>query len=208
MTLAKTTIKALDALKISNPSVYSDVSEGIERTGCKINTTDLRRIEAYIEALQNEEVLELERITIITVPFGARRPRATKQGLGIRVYAHPNDTRDKGAFLALLRPILDDFGYDFSLILGEVEIKFNFFMPIDSNFTNAQRVLAEMKYIRPLRKPDTDNLQKMYLDAMSGVMYDDDIQVVSLGGEKWYSVEPRIEMDFVLKPNIINIKDL
>nr|DAF60640.1 MAG TPA: Endodeoxyribonuclease RusA [Podoviridae sp. ctwJH20] len=43
-------------------------------------------------------------------------------------------------------------------------------------------------------KPDLDNVAKGVLDAMNGVVYVDDTQVVRLVVQKQYSLEPRLEV--------------
>ena len=43
-------------------------------------------------------------------------------------------------------------------------------------------------------KPDLDNVAKAVLDALNGVAYVDDVQVVKLTVSKHYSEEPRIEV--------------
>ena len=48
--------------------------------------------------------------------------------------------------------------------------------------------------ILPTKKPDTDNIAKAILDALNGVAYYDDAQVVELHVVKKYSDEPRAEV--------------
>lgn len=43
--------------------------------------------------------------------------------------------------------------------------------------------------IRPTVKPDCDNVSKIILDALNGVAFKDDSQVVGLWVEKWYVPE-------------------
>lgn len=44
----------------------------------------------------------------------------------------------------------------------------------------------------PLIKPDADNIAKIVLDALNGVAYKDDKQVVELDCRKRYATEPRL----------------
>ena len=46
----------------------------------------------------------------------------------------------------------------------------------------------------PLKKPDMDNIVKVVADALNGVAYHDDTQIVSLSMEKFYSGSPRVEV--------------
>jgi Holliday junction resolvase RusA-like endonuclease len=54
------------------------------------------------------------------------------------------------------------------------------------------------KYInaRPAVAPDLDKLVRAVLDALTGVCYEDDAQVVSLGARKVYSDRTRILVDY------------
>ncbi len=47
---------------------------------------------------------------------------------------------------------------------------------------------------RPCKKPDCDNVMKAFLDAMNGIVYDDDSQVVSLHGTKVYGTIGMVEV--------------
>lgn len=49
--------------------------------------------------------------------------------------------------------------------------------------------------IRPTKKPDIDNIVKIIGDALNGIAYDDDSSVVSVNAEKYYSDEPRVEVE-------------
>jgi Holliday junction resolvase RusA-like endonuclease len=40
---------------------------------------------------------------------------------------------------------------------------------------------------KPCKKPDIDNIAKTYLDAMNGVIFKDDTQVIDLHVKKLYS---------------------
>ena len=46
----------------------------------------------------------------------------------------------------------------------------------------------------PMVKPDADNVYKAVADALNGIVYRDDVQVVIGGFMKLYSGQPRIEV--------------
>lgn len=48
--------------------------------------------------------------------------------------------------------------------------------------------------IRPTGVPDADNVQKAVQDAVNGLAYYDDSQIVEATVRKWYSNEPRTEI--------------
>ena len=48
--------------------------------------------------------------------------------------------------------------------------------------------------VRPITKPDLDNVSKCILDALNGIAYKDDSQIVDLHITKHYSDNPRVEV--------------
>lgn len=48
--------------------------------------------------------------------------------------------------------------------------------------------------IYPTVKPDTDNIAKSILDALNGIAYNDDKQVVTLIVQKWYAEVPSVSV--------------
>jgi Holliday junction resolvase RusA-like endonuclease len=66
-----------------------------------------------------------------------------------------------------------------------VEIEVYKQMPKSFSKIKKQRALAGE--IRPLVKPDCDNISKNILDALNGVVYPDDKQIVELTIKKFYS---------------------
>ncbi len=48
--------------------------------------------------------------------------------------------------------------------------------------------------IKPTKKPDIDNVVKIILDALNGLAFEDDKQVVELDVKKAYSLNPRVEV--------------
>jgi Holliday junction resolvase RusA-like endonuclease len=49
--------------------------------------------------------------------------------------------------------------------------------------------------IRPMAKPDTDNIAKCILDALNKVAYPDDKQIVELSVSKYYSDNPCVVVE-------------
>ena len=48
--------------------------------------------------------------------------------------------------------------------------------------------------IKPTKKPDADNIAKAVCDALNGIAYKDDSQVVDLTVRKYYSKFPRVQV--------------
>lgn len=62
--------------------------------------------------------------------------------------------------------------------------------------SGSKKKKAEMRIggIRPTKKPDGDNILKAVADALNGVCYKDDKNIVKMSIEKFYSDVPRIEV--------------
>lgn len=68
-----------------------------------------------------------------------------------------------------------------------LKVEINAYYPIPNNFNKSRRVAALMNNLRPTTKPDCDNIIKVVLDALNGVAYYDDKQVLSVSCNKWYA---------------------
>ena len=60
--------------------------------------------------------------------------------------------------------------------------------------TKSEQILAEMGLIRPISKPDWDNLGKSYSDMIQGVLIQDDSLIIEGVSRKFYSAKPRVEI--------------
>lgn len=77
-------------------------------------------------------------------------------------------------------------------ITGPIEIKLLFRMPIPKTIKGRMRKDMLANYVYHTKRPDVDNLEKLILDAMSGIVYADDCQIVMLNACKRYSDKPGI----------------
>lgn len=75
-----------------------------------------------------------------------------------------------------------------------LEITYDAFFKTPSGFNKVDTVLAEVGLIRPLTKPDWDNIGKKYSDMYNSNIWLDDSFVVSGTVNKYYSILPRIEI--------------
>lgn len=66
-----------------------------------------------------------------------------------------------------------------------------YFEPAKST-TKTKRIEMLTDKIRPTKKPDIDNIAKVVLDALNGVAYKDDTQVVTLEVRKFYKPESSV----------------
>lgn len=69
-----------------------------------------------------------------------------------------------------------------------------YFEPTKSE-SKKRRLQMLQGQIAPLKKPDTDNIVKAVMDALNGLAYEDDKQVVHLEVFKRYGEQARIEVE-------------
>lgn len=78
-------------------------------------------------------------------------------------------------------------------------VKLHFIFPMLKSFSKKKKnwIKSGVARIYKLSKPDlTDNLPKILFDAMQGIIYMNDSQVVSEGNiKKYYGVTPKIEIE-------------
>lgn len=126
------------------------------------------------------------KLTIYGKPQPKERPRVYK-GHGIT----PTRTRNYEAKIAA------EWRAKYPKPLeGDLRVYIKFFMPTPVSWSKQKKERAERGIIRPSVRPDIDNLVKIVLDAgNNGVMFYDDKQVVELAAAKYYSSEPRTEIE-------------
>lgn len=74
-----------------------------------------------------------------------------------------------------------------------LSIKIRAFYEIPKSWSKKKKAIATD--LRPMVKPDLDNIIKVVLDALNKVAYADDKQVCRIYSEKYYSIMPRLEID-------------
>lgn len=81
-------------------------------------------------------------------------------------------------------------------LLGATRVRIRAFMQTPQAIARhkTKGPLAEAGQLRPVTKPDADNFAKV-IDALNGIVWPDDNQVVELTVEKFYSERPRLELE-------------
>ncbi len=76
----------------------------------------------------------------------------------------------------------------FKIIEGEaIRLECRFYMQIPKSESKGKRDAMQRGQLRPIKRPDFDNLYKSVLDGIQGVAFRDDSQIVETGNSgKWY----------------------
>lgn len=140
----------------------------------------------------------MSQVITFSVPFvkAKQRPRMTKYG---KVYT-PKTTHDAETAIAAeyKRACLRDIGYVPKPWLASVKLQVDTFRPLPKS---REYLGAEADVI----KPDGDNILKLVGDALNGVAYKDDSQVIQATitkhpRERGQSEKTEIRVEFIYNP--------
>ena len=123
-------------------------------------------------------------------PVEQARPRATRMGRGIRLY----DPKKVSVYKKQLA-MMCKFQYKQEPLTGPLKVELKFFRHVQSSISKKERELRLSGSHRPVVKPDTDNYIKSTLDGLNGLLWEDDNQIVDLIAHKYYSDNPRVEIE-------------
>lgn len=123
--------------------------------------------------------------TVPGVPLGKQRPRHNR-------YTNATYTPEK----TKLRE--EEIAVEYKRHVGGcrfptdsyLELSIVALMPIPKRSSKAMREKMIMHNVLPTTKPDCDNILKLVADALNGVAYDDDKQIVKMTVTKLYSERP------------------
>jgi Holliday junction resolvase RusA-like endonuclease len=139
-----------------------------------------------------------KRVTIVIPgePIGWGRPtpvaRLNSEGKPFVMMVTQEQTRKaKAAVLAAFRRKYPDH----KPWTGPVLLRFTAIFETPKSFNKALRDAAARGMLYATKKPDKDNIEKLIKDALNGVVYCDDQQVMG-GGLKRYGSPARVEISF------------
>lgn len=114
-------------------------------------------------------------------PLGKARPRFMTMGGKVHTYT-PKATKDMEKLIADVYQASGGKHYGEDMLHISIIAKFN---PPKS--TSKKKIIELLKSLYYDKKPDVDNIAKLVLDALNGIAYTDDKQVVALHCEKIYT---------------------
>lgn len=135
------------------------------------------------------------KIIVPIVPVAQMRARHTAQGGFVHTYKAPEQAKAEQSLIACLLPNCPPEPLHGQLLLGV-----RAYLPIPRCKSNRWKEAAAVGDIRPITRPDLDNLLKQVKDCLTlAGFWDDDRQVVEYlpGTGKYYSNTPRWEIEIV-----------
>jgi len=123
-------------------------------------------------------------------PQGKRRARFFKAGHFIKSYGDPKTVN----YETFIREMFCLSYPEFIPLEGQLDIEIMAFCAMPKSISKKKRELMQSGSLRPAKRPETDNIAKVILDALTGLTFKNDSQVVRLLVEKAYSDRPRVEI--------------
>lgn len=130
-----------------------------------------------------------EIVTILGRPQGKQRVRIVKSNGRIHSYT-PRETVNYEQEIRMTYKALNNPNFGSKPVSLYILATY----PIPKNFPKKKKEMCLEEEIYPCVKPDMDNIVKIVLDALNGVAYDDDKQVVQLLARKIYGVKPKLDI--------------
>lgn len=173
-----------DTLKLSQSQIYEIMTTSSQMSGALQFSGDIN-------------------VVLFEVPEGSPRPRfriVNRQNLANMAIANPSFVHvysitgsEDNKFMRRLVDAGELQQLD-SLICTPCNVDICAYMRTPTSFNKTDTILAEMGLIRPIYKPDFDNIAKKYSDMFNKNVWLDDTLVIDGSIHKYYSVLPRIEI--------------
>ncbi len=123
-------------------------------------------------------------ITIPGDPKGKGRPRLGKG----HTYT-PKDTVSYENWVKMC--FLNQEG---KMLEGELKAEIVCYYSIPKGTSKKRAAKMIQGNIKPIKKPDLDNVAKIILDSLNGIAYKDDSQIVELSIKKYYAEQPLVRL--------------
>lgn len=129
------------------------------------------------------------KFTVIGEPEGKGRPRFRRQGNYVKTYTPDNTISYENLIKTEYRRQCGDFKFGPE---DQLDVRITAYYEIPKSKSKKVKKAMEERKLRPIKKPDADNVIKAYLDALNKLAYNDDTQVVDLQIRRFYSYDPRV----------------
>lgn len=120
-------------------------------------------------------------------PQAKQRPRWSPHGTYM-----PKETVDYETYIKEIFVISYP---DFILLEGPLKMQITAWLMIPKSTSKKKAKLMIERIIRPTKKPDWENVAKSVCDALEKLAYKNDSQIVTAVFHKFYSVQPRLEIE-------------
>jgi Holliday junction resolvase RusA-like endonuclease len=128
--------------------------------------------------------------TVPGEPQGKGRPRATIRAGHAATYT-PEKTRSYEGVIAVAAQGAMRGRQPFA---GACAVDLDILVSVPASWSQRKRAQALNGVLWPTKKPDVDNVEKAIFDAMNGIVWRDDVQVVDVVKRKRYAETPGVRV--------------
>lgn len=123
-------------------------------------------------------------------PGAKGRPRFSTRGGFVKTYTD----KKTELYESLVRNAYLNRYAEEPTVTGEVKVEIQAHFGIPKSTSKKNRADMISGKIRPMKKPDVDNIAKAILDALNGIAFEDDKNITELVIGKHYSESPHVEV--------------
>lgn len=123
-------------------------------------------------------------------PVGKGRPRIGKVGNHARMFTPAKTVSYEGLVAHAAHIAMAGA----ALLRGPVEVRMSIWCQVPASWSLKKQRAAMSGLIHPTTKPDIDNVEKAIFDALNGVVWGDDVQVVDVVKRKRYGPTPGVDV--------------
>jgi len=128
--------------------------------------------------------------TLEGTPTGKGRPKFARRGKFVSTYT-PLKTKN---YEDRIREVAREAMGSSEPLDTPISACFYITMPVPASYSKKAKTACLLGVTRPTKKPDVDNIIKAFLDAMNGIVYLDDCQVVDLHAKKIYGTVGMVQV--------------
>lgn len=123
-------------------------------------------------------------------PKGKGRPRFSRVGSFTKVYSDKQTLTYEAMIATFAKQAMGGT----EPLKTPVSVFLYVRLPIPQSYPKKRREACLSGAEKPCKKPDIDNIAKTYLDAMNGVIFVDDTQVIDLHVKKLYAEKAGVDV--------------
>ncbi len=133
----------------------------------------------------------MRQFTIYGEPIGKGRPKFSTMGRVARAITPEKTVNYENLVKLSYQQQCNEKPYDKDVqLIAQIYAYF----PIPKSASKKKQKEMQSMVLCPTKKPDLDNIVKAVLDALNGIAFYDDSQIVRLQVEKYYSDIPRVDV--------------
>ena len=128
---------------------------------------------------------------ILGNPQGKGRPRVVTRGKFSKAYTPEQTIAYENLVKVEYELQTDRYKFSDGAFL---EMRIEAYYSIPKSVSKKRRAMMVSGDLRPVRKPDMDNVAKIIADSLNGIAYRDDTQIVTCKIYKYYSDDPCVKV--------------